>query len=155
MYNLATITKEEIYNKKPEELTMLLYMALVNNIKQAIEAIRVRDFHVVNAKLTKAVDIIERLGVGLNFEAGIIADQLQVLYEYMVDKLVTANITKSVEDCEEVLAIVERISDSWQEAMDKVGSGQAPMKSQVRQGSYYDQAEFATPGENLTFDLRN
>lgn len=155
MYNLATITKEEIYNKKPEELTMLLYMALSNNLEQAIEALRVRDFHVVNRKLTRSVDIIERLGVGLNFEAGIIADQLQVLYEYMVDKLVTANITKNIADCEEVLSIVERISGGWQEAMNKLSSGQTLAKPQARKSSYYDQAEFATASEKLSFDLRN
>ncbi len=36
------------------------------------------------------------LDAGLNYDAGIIADQLDMLYNYMADKVIEANIKKDV-----------------------------------------------------------
>ena len=54
-------------------------------------------------KLQKANDILKRLGVGINYEAGIIADQLDMLYNYMADKLIEANLKKDPEIIKEVI----------------------------------------------------
>ena len=44
-----------------------------------------------NKKLQKTNDILHRLGAGLNYEAGIIADQLDTLYNYMADRVIEGN----------------------------------------------------------------
>ena len=47
-----------------------------------------------NTKLQKVNDLLERLGAGLNYEAGIIADQLDTLYNYMANQVIEGNLKK-------------------------------------------------------------
>ncbi|OEH86790.1 flagellar export chaperone FliS [Desulfuribacillus stibiiarsenatis] len=136
------VTKEEVYKKKPEELTMLLYEALEKNLIEAAQGIESNQMGLANSKLQKANDIIQRLGAGINYEAGIIADQLHVLYEYLAEKVIVANQHKNQNLCKEVLVIVKRLSDSWKEAMDLAKKGTAGVKRKT--GSYDDQIDFAS-----------
>lgn len=59
------------------------------------------------------------MGAGLNYEAGIIADQLDEVYNYLAESLIQANLTKEVEPIEEAIKLVTAISDAWNEAMEK------------------------------------
>ncbi len=110
-------TESAIHQKSPQELTALLYEACLTNLEEAIEDINNKDYVIANQKLQKANDILHRLGAGLNYEAGIIADQLDVLYNYMADKVVEANLNKDVSIIKEVLRIVEELSAAWNKAM--------------------------------------
>ncbi|WP_078431761.1 flagellar export chaperone FliS [Metabacillus halosaccharovorans] len=111
------LTKEIIYQKSSQEITSLLYEALIDNTKQAIQDIEASKLIEANGKLKKVNDILERLGVGINYEAGIIADQLDALYNYMADLVIKANIKKDIKPLKEVLSILEDISGAWQTAM--------------------------------------
>lgn len=146
MINISKLTKEEIYKMKAEEITLLLYQALTRNLKDSINAIKRKDYSKANQKLQRSNEILERLGAGINYEAGLIADQLHVLYNYMSDKLFVANLNKDLAICEEVLAITERITDGWMQAMNGVTSGDGKHQQQVktnrRNTSYEDQLDF-------------
>ncbi len=113
------LTKEVIYQKSPQELTALLYESCLISLEEAIESINSKDFVIANQKLQKASDIIHRLGAGLNYEAGIIADQLDVIYNYIADTLIEANFKKDPLLIKEVIGILEEISQGWNEAMKK------------------------------------
>ncbi len=110
-------TESAIHQKSPQELTALLYEACLTNLEEAIEDIDNKDYLLANKKLQKVNDILHRLGAGLNYEAGIIADQLDMLYNYMADKIVEANLTKDVTIIKEVLQTLEEISAAWHKAM--------------------------------------
>lgn len=110
-------TESAIHQKSPQELTALLYEACLTNLEEAIEDINNKDYVIANKKLQKVNDILYRLGAGLNYEAGIIADQLDMLYNYMADKIVEANLTKDVTIIKEVLQTLEEISTAWNKAM--------------------------------------
>lgn len=114
---MEILTEDWIYQKSSQELTSLLYEALLDNIENAIKDIEMDDFLSSNKKLQKANDILERLGVGLNYEAGIIANQLDTLYNYMANKLVEGNIKKDLNIIKEVQDIVIKIADGWNQAM--------------------------------------
>ena len=81
------LTEEIIYKKTSQEITSLLYEACLTSLEEAIEYINNKDFVLAHNKLTKANDILDRLELGLNYDAGIIADQLDMLYNYMADKV--------------------------------------------------------------------
>lgn len=115
---MSFLSEEMIYQKSPQELTMLLYEACERNMEAALQAFDEKDYIEVNVKLQRAIDIIERLGVGLNYEAGIIADQLDQLYNYMSDKLIEANIKKDRQKVETVLKILRDIATAWKTAWD-------------------------------------
>ncbi len=114
---MTLITKEALHKKSPQEITALLYEALINNLEAAKQAIQEKDYLIANEKLQKSNDILERLGAGLNYEAGIIADQLDAVYNYMADRLVQANYTKNSSFIDEVLNSVKKISTAWHQAI--------------------------------------
>lgn len=89
----------------------------MSTLEEAIEAIKQKDYYTSNKLLKKANDILYRLDAGINYEAGIIADQLDVLYDYMSEKLIEANINKDIKLIEEVLKIINEISTSWNQAL--------------------------------------
>lgn len=108
-----------IYQKSPQELTSLLYESCLISLEEAIENIESKDFVIANQKLQKANDILERLGVGINYEAGIIADQLDMMYNYMASKLIEANLKKDTSTIKEVIKILEDISQAWNQSLKK------------------------------------
>ncbi|WP_240377627.1 flagellar export chaperone FliS [Bacillus piscicola] len=114
---MAFLSEEMLQKKSSQELTMLLYEACERNIEEAISFIKKRDYISANQKLQRAIDILERLGVGLNYEAGIIADELDSLYNYMSEQLMAANVKKDRNAAENVLVILRKLSRSWIEAM--------------------------------------
>ncbi|WEG18127.1 flagellar export chaperone FliS [Alkalihalophilus pseudofirmus] len=111
------LTNEALHQKSSQELTALLYEACLMNLEDALGMIDQKEYVEANAKLQKASDIIHRLGAGINYEAGIIADQLEQVYNYAADKIVEANIKKDKAMIEEVIQIIESIMFSWNEAM--------------------------------------
>ncbi|MEC2070599.1 flagellar export chaperone FliS [Alkalihalophilus marmarensis] len=111
------LTNEALHQKSSQELTALLYEACLINLEDSLGMIDQKDYVEANAKLQKASDIIHRLGAGINYEAGIIADQLEQVYNYAADKIVEANIKKDKAMIEEVIQIIESIMSSWNEAM--------------------------------------
>lgn len=113
------ITAEALHKKTPQEITALLYEACLNNLEDAIELIEQKEFMDANEKLQKANDILVRLGAGINYEAGIISDQLDVLYNYFADRLIEANYKKDVKIIKEVMDHLSKIASAWNEAMKK------------------------------------
>lgn len=113
------LTKEMIYQKSSQEITALLYESCIMRLEEAIENINSKDYVVVNQKLQKANDILQRLGVGINYEAGIIADQLDMIYNYIAEKLIEANLKKDPTLIKEVIGILEDISQAWNETLKK------------------------------------
>ncbi|MBS4200401.1 flagellar export chaperone FliS [Bacillus sp. FJAT-49732] len=111
------LTKELIYQKTPQQLTAFLYEACIDHLKEAIVCIETNKYPEANSKLQKVNDIIERLGVGLNYEAGIIANQLDTLYNYMANQVIMGNLKKDIPILQEVLSILDQLASSWNEAM--------------------------------------
>lgn len=113
------LTEEALYKKSPQEITALLYEACLTNLEESIDDINNKDYVIANRKLQKANDILYRLGAGLNYEAGIIADQLDALYNYMADSVIEANYKKDTKIIEQVIKSLQSITLAWNEALKK------------------------------------
>ncbi len=113
----AVLTESVIYSKTPQEITTLLYEACIVEVEHAIEEIENKEFASANKRLQKTNDIIYRLGAGLNYEAGIIADQLDALYNYLADQIIEANLKKDVQRLKHVLETLESIAGAWNQAL--------------------------------------
>ncbi|MGE8206892.1 flagellar export chaperone FliS [Heyndrickxia sp. NPDC080065] len=114
---MEILNEDWIYQKSSQEITSLLYEALIDNLTEALNELEKDDFITTNQKLQKANDILERLGVGINYEAGVIANQLDTLYNYMANRLVEGNLYKNRSVIKEVLEIVEQLADAWNQAL--------------------------------------
>ena len=111
------LTDEWIYQKNSQELTSLLYEGLIDLLNKSIEDIKDKKYIDANKKLQKANDILYRLGAGLNYEAGIIADQLDALYNFMAERVIEGNKKKDITIVQGVLSITERLASTWNETM--------------------------------------
>jgi flagellar protein FliS len=114
---LNFITEELIYQKSPQELTAMLYEKFIHNIDEAVIAIQHNDYFTANEKIKQCNDILYRLGTGLTYQAGIIAEQLDILYNYMFDRLIVANFKKDMFILCEVQQMMKKLSNAWNEVL--------------------------------------
>ncbi|SER47948.1 flagellar export chaperone FliS [Salipaludibacillus aurantiacus] len=113
------ISNKALHEKTSQEITSLLYEALLENLEMAVSALKDKDYLIANVKMQKSNDILFRLGGGLNYEAGILADQLDHLYNYLSDRLIQANYKKDILIVEEVIRHIEKIYKAWNELLKK------------------------------------
>lgn len=116
---LARMTEELVYKKTPQEITSLLYQACIEKLEMAIVLIKNKDNVEANCLLQNCYDILHRLGAGINYDAGIVADQLEALYDYMARALIEANLKKDIQKLEEILLLLNIIKDAWNHALVK------------------------------------
>lgn len=131
---MEVLTNELLYKKTPQELTAFLYEGLMDHLEEARELIAGNQLFDANQKLQKANDIVHRLGVGLKYEAGPIAEQLDSLYNYMAEQIILANRKKDCSLIENVLRIIGPIAEAWNSAM----KSKAVSPSSVRKMSAYE-----------------
>lgn len=128
---MEALTEEIIYKKSSQELTALLYEGLMTNLEESLEMIDVKNFIGANQKLQKANDILHRLGIGLKYEAGPIAEQLDTLYNYMASQLIEANKRKDSTIIKHVLRMVQPIAEAWNEIIKKKVHTQSSVAKKV------------------------
>ncbi|WP_339998051.1 flagellar export chaperone FliS [Priestia aryabhattai] len=114
---LNFITEELIYHKSPQELTATMYEKFIQNIDDAVIAIQHSDYFIANEKINQCNDILYRLGIGLTYRAGIIAEQLDILYNYMSERLIMANFKKDTFVLCEVQQMMNKLSNAWNEVL--------------------------------------
>lgn len=110
--------QNSIMTATPEELTLMLYNGAIKFINKAKLSIEKKQMEGAHNNIIRAQDIITHLNVTLdmNYE---ISKNLSQLYDFMLEKLVDANIKKSVEPLDEILPLIEDLRDTWKEAMKK------------------------------------
>ena len=105
------------------QLVSLLYSGLLNAIATARGAIARGDVAGKCAAISKAVRILEEgLSTALDREqGGVIASNLDALYDYSLRRLILANAKNDDAMLEEVVRLIEPIADGWN-AIKKVGA---------------------------------
>ncbi|MCI2253009.1 flagellar protein FliS [Domibacillus sp. PGB-M46] len=144
------ITKEMIYQKTPQQITALLYEAGLTQFDQAIAFLEEKQYAEANKAMQKINDITERLGAGLNYEAGIIADQLDHVYNFIADTVIQANMYKDAERLQQARQLFETIAEAWNEA-----SKTATAKPAARKTNAYEQNIFVEARPANTFETGN
>ncbi|WP_227394297.1 flagellar export chaperone FliS [Jeotgalibacillus aurantiacus] len=140
------LSKELIYQKSPQELTSLLYEAAITKLEKAIQEIENQNYIEANQLFQRVNDILQRLGAGLNYESGILADQLDAVYNYMADEIIAANLKKDVITATNVLTLLKDISESWNQALKE----NQPLKPRVSKANLYDQHVMVEEKDHLS-----
>jgi flagellar protein FliS len=101
----------------PYRLILLLFAGVQAAIGNARAAIRQRDIAARGEAVSKAIDIIGNgLKVSLDLEqGGEIAARLNALYDYLVLRLLRANLDNDLRALEEVSELLEEIHGAWRE----------------------------------------
>lgn len=108
-----------VFTATPEELTLMLYdgcIKFMNMAKYHIESGNIQKSH---ESLIRAQNIIYELRGTLNTKYDI-ASNFARLYDFVLDRLIDANLKKQIKPIEEALEIVTGLRDTWKEAMGKV-----------------------------------
>lgn len=110
-----------VASASPHKLILLLF----EGAKAALYTARLNmangDIPAKGASISKAIDIINNgLKASLDLEAGgSLAEQLSALYEYMVDRLLFANLKNEVAPLDEVIELLGQIHSAWEEIADR------------------------------------
>lgn len=100
----------------PHKLIGMLYEGLLQSLAQAREAMLANDTARKGETLSKSIRILEEgLRGSLDRErGGDIAAQLDGLYEYMVMRLLSANLKNDMTALDEVARLITELRDAWQ-----------------------------------------
>ena len=111
----ATKIDPMVFEATPHKLIDMLFTGAKEALAQALGALDRNDMEAKGKKLSKAVEILLHLQTILDKEnGGEIAENLNELYFYMVSTLIEANRHKDVAKVEEVIGLLDTISDGWQ-----------------------------------------
>jgi flagellar protein FliS len=125
--NQYTQYKENsIFTASPEELTLMLYNGLIRFILQAQLAIDEKNIEKANNSIIRAQEIINEFRSTLDMKYEL-SNSLMQLYDYMLNRLIDANISKDREILEEVLGFARELRDIWTQAM-KLAKHQTAVK---------------------------
>ena len=112
-------TQNSVMTATPEELTLMLYEGAIKFMNIAKYAIENKEMERVHVSLIRAQDIILELNYSLdmNYE---ISKNLRNLYDFVLSKLVDANINKDIVPIDEALIIVNDLRDTWKDVIRQI-----------------------------------
>jgi len=108
--------EQSVMTASPGDLVTMLYEAAIKNVKLSKIAIEEKNYDLSNRHLTKSQDIVDELIKGLDLKYGMANDLMQ-LYDYVISELVESNISKNDEKLDNVLDILNEMSDTWKMAV--------------------------------------
>jgi flagellar protein FliS len=98
----------------PHKLILMLMDGALERIAQARGRIEHKELSEKNRLLSAAVSIVEELRGSLDLKAGgVIAANLDDLYDYMARQLIGANLQNKVETLDEVSHLLREIRSAW------------------------------------------
>lgn len=115
--NAAAAYKDgKVLTATPAELTMMLYEGAIKFCNLALMAIEKKDYDKANQNIIKAEKIIIEFRQTLNMKYSV-AQDFDVIYDYLFRRLLEANTRKDPEILEEILGYIREIRDTWKEVM--------------------------------------
>lgn len=110
------IKNNSILTASPQELTLMLYdgaIKFANQSKVAIENKEYENAHNLNLRVQAIVEEF-RATLDMKYE---VSEGLDMLYEYMAERLIDANIAKDTKVLDEVVDLLRDLRNTWKEAM--------------------------------------
>lgn len=109
--------ESDVRGADPHRLIVLLFDGAESALRQAQMHLAENNIAGKSDSITKAIEIIlDGLSASLNLEeGGELASNLRALYNYMVSRLIHANIHKDAAAISEVQTLLGEISGAWRE----------------------------------------
>lgn len=116
--------RSKVMTATPAELTLMLYEGAIKFVNKAIMSIEKDDVMGAHNNLMKTQRIIEELRASLDHKYPV-AKEFDTVYEYILRRLVEANIKKDKDILEEVLEHLRTMHDTWKEVMKNANAPQS------------------------------
>jgi flagellar protein FliS len=108
----------KVETASPAELTLMLYDGAIKFCNIAMGALEHKDYEKANINIQKARRIIVELKTTLDHKYPV-AEDFDVIYDYIFHKLVQANVKKDADILEEALNQIRDMRNAWKEIMNK------------------------------------
>ena len=135
MYNsgLQSYRKTKVLTADPKRLVLMCYEGAIDSLKIAKNSYAEKDFEGKYTAIIKAQDIINELQCSLDFEkGGAIATNLNSLYNYMIKRILHADINRDMKAIDEVIVMLNELRFAWEEIFyNKQNNNIDPIKSVV------------------------
>ncbi|MDE6204251.1 MAG: flagellar export chaperone FliS [Lachnospiraceae bacterium] len=112
----AQYKNSKVLTASPAELTLMLYEGAIKFCNVAIAAIDGREIQKAHINIIKAQKIVEHLQVTLDMKYPVAKD-FDRIYNYLLERLVDANIKKDKAAVVEVRDHLNAVRDTWKEVM--------------------------------------
>ncbi|MEW6573308.1 MAG: flagellar export chaperone FliS [Bacillota bacterium] len=106
-----------ILTASQERLALMLFEGAVRFTRQASEHINAKNTSAAHNLLVRAQNILEYLASTVNIEAEV-GRNLALLYDFIHDRLIEANIKKDTKPLDEAISLLEDLRDTWRQALD-------------------------------------
>lgn len=100
----------------PQKLLLAVFDRLNRDVEGAIEAIETGRIEVAHRSMVNAQELVYELNLALDPEVWPPAADLRLVYEHLMELLIEANLTKSIETLSSCLAIIAPLAATWTEA---------------------------------------
>lgn len=108
----------QVTTAKPEKILLMLYEGAIKYVKIANARMRAKDIAGKGTHISKTMAIISELMNTLDHEVGgQLAQDLENLYMFMMDKLIEANLHNRPEDLEAVERLLVTLYQAWEDVV--------------------------------------
>lgn len=112
----------QVQTATPGQLILMLYEGAVKFSKMAKRSINEKDMAGANKYLIKVQDIVTELMISLDMKSGgEISKNLYSLYDYMLTRLLDANMKKDEKIVDEVMEMIDDLREAWALAVRQTG----------------------------------
>lgn len=108
--------QNSVTQSTPGELTLMLYNGCLKFLNQAKKGIETNNIELKNTNIQKAQNILREFMVTLDMTQSV-SESMAILYEFMINRLVEANINNDIEKIEEVYALTLEFRDTWKQVI--------------------------------------
>ena len=112
--------KTRVVTSDPLKLVLMCYEGVLDKLMLARQNIADRDYEAKGNALVKAKEILDELLCSLNHEkGGSIAGNLESLYNYMLRRILHADLKNDTSAIDEVAGMVRELKSAWEEVFHK------------------------------------
>ncbi len=112
--------RTNVITADPKRLVLMCYEGAIDSLKIGKQKIIEKDYEGKGKAIVKTKDIINELLCSLNFEkGGSIAKSLDSLYNYMLRRIIHADLDKDISAIDEVIGMLNELKSAWEEAFYK------------------------------------
>ncbi len=109
--------KVKMETATPQEAVILAYRGIVRYLEGAKEDMKRGDYPSCGEKIFRARRLLSELTLGLNDEAGELADNFRALYNFCYRRTIEANLRRDPAILEEVISLLEPLVSAWEEGL--------------------------------------
>ena len=134
--------RTSVVTADPKRLVLMCYEGTIDNLKLVKQKLIEKDYEAKSKALIKAQDIINELLCSLDFEkGGSIAKNLDSLYNYMLRRIIHADVNKDLSALNEVIGMLNELKSAWEDVFYKqdknIGPDLAEFNEERRQAAGY------------------